>query len=406
MAACSEEDRRAWVSILPISQDEEPEEAAAPGPLGVTPDSSAVVAGRDTVFSVMRVPEEAGGREARIAGAAVSPDSTAIAMRLEGPAPAVLVWSRSKQTAFVAGTYPGGEALTVDWSPGGRLLAFGGREAGGRWTGGIFDAEVGLVGRQAVQRWLERQGQSIRFQSWVAPGRARFLVGPEEGGLAYVWDVPSGTFILEAHMEPLAANAPPGSPQRAGVFSLDLAGDPVPETVALFRGADGAPGALVLLDAGPGGVRGALTTPLLPYQALGLSGWKDASLGAELYQIAEVGGRTTLLLALPSRSSYAAIGFFQVIPAGALEPLPMLTPSGLAPAILPEGTVGEETKQIGVVDLDGDGRNEVVTATGRREGSAIRWSADVFRWDGTRLTLAPELSQAAVERIERLTEGR
>ncbi len=84
----------------------------------------------------------------------------------------------------------------------------------------------------------------------------------------------------------------------------------------------------------------------------------------------------------------------------------MLTPSGLAPAILPEGTVGEETKQIGVVDLDGDGRNEVVTATGRREGSAIRWSADVFRWDGTRLTLAPELSQAAVERIERLTEGR
>ena len=84
----------------------------------------------------------------------------------------------------------------------------------------------------------------------------------------------------------------------------------------------------------------------------------------------------------------------------------MVTESGMAPAILPEGTVGNETKQLGIADLDGDGASEVVTASGQRDASgAARWSADVFRWDGDRLVLAPALAPAALERIQQLEAG-
>ena len=365
-----------------------------------------MLAGRDTLFTVARVPEEAGGRAARIASASFSSDSTAIAMRLVGPVPSVVVWPRLRQAAQVVRTFPGGVVMTVDWSPAGRLLAFEGRDADGGAQAGIFDVEAGLVGRHAALRWLERRGQSVRFQSWVGPGRARFLVGPEEGGLAYVWDVPSGIFVLESHMAVLASQPPPGAPQRSGVFSLDLGGDPTPETVALFRTLEGVPGAYVLVDAGPGGVRGTATVPLVPAGAVGVADWKETTRGADLYQIAEIGGRPTLLLALPSESRFLAVGLFQLAAAGGLEPVTLAGPAGAAPAVFPEGVVGDETRQIGLADLDGDGAEEVVAATGRREAGVLRWSVEVYRWDGARLAPAPALAPAAMERIERLVGGR
>jgi hypothetical protein len=410
-AACSEEDRRAWVSILPISEDGEADERA-PGPFAVAADSTALLHGGDTLWTVARVPAEADGnalRPARIAAAVVSPDSSQVAFRLAGPTPAIYVWTRTRQSGVVARAFPGGGVTTLAWSPGGRLLAFEGHDAEGIPRSGVFDVETGLTGRHAVHRWLERLGRSIRFQSWVAPGRGRFLVGAgaaPEGGLAYVWDVPSGTFVLESHLASLGANAPAGTPQRGGIFSVDLAGDPLPETVALFRTAEGSPGALVLLDAGPGGVRATTAEPLLPAIALGLEGWKEAAAGPELYRIAEVGGRTTVLLAMPSRSPVAAIAFFQLDADGRLEPVPMVLETGMAPAILPDGTVGDQTKQLGIADLDGDGASEVVAASGARDAAGpVRWSADVFRLEGGRLVPAPALVPAALERIERLVAG-
>jgi len=85
LSACSEEDRRAWVSILPISDEES--DASASGPFTVTADSTAMLIGSDTLFTVARVPREAEGnviQPARIAAAVVSPDSTAVAVEL-GP---------------------------------------------------------------------------------------------------------------------------------------------------------------------------------------------------------------------------------------------------------------------------------------------------------------------------------
>jgi hypothetical protein len=410
LSACSEEDRRAWVSILPISDEESDASANASGPFTVTPDSTAMLIGGDTLFTVARVPRESEGnvlQPARIAATVVSPDSTAVAVELAGPTPAVVVWSRSRQTAVVVRTFPGGGVTTLAWSPGGRLLAFEGHDAAGTPRSGVFDVDTGLTGRHVVQRWLERQGMSIRFQSWMTEGRARLLIGTDPtGGLAYVWDIVSGTFLLESHVNALATNAPAGVPLRSGIFSVDLIGDPVPESVALYRTSDGSPGALVLLDAGPGGVRAATTQPLLPASAVGLQEWKEATAGPELYQIAEVGGRTTVLLAVPTQSRFVAIAFFQLDSDGRLEPVPMVTESGMAPAILLDGTVGNETKQLGITDLDGDGASEVVTASGQRDASgAARWSADVFRWDGDRLVLAPALAPAALERIQQLIEG-
>lgn len=412
LAACSEEDRRAWVSILPDTGEDE-EEATAEGPFSIARDSTAVLMGRDTLFTVGRIPARADGHplaNSRIGTAQLAPDSSSIAVALERPTPAVVVWSRPLQTAHVTATFPDGAVTTMAWSPDGRLLAYQGRGDDGVERSGVFDVRTGQNGRHPVLSWLERRGRSVRFQDWVDARHARFLVAPgaaPEGGLAHVWSIEAGAFVLEPHVEALRANAPAGRPVPGGVFSLDLAGDPHPETVALYRAASGAPGALVLQDAGPGGVRAAATEPLVALDVVGLEDWKDAERGPGLYQIVELGGRPTLLLTLPARVPITTVGIFQATPEGRLRLVTATSGSGAAPALFADGTVGHETHQLGFADLDGDGAAEVVAATGRANPvlGEIDWSAEVYRWDGDRLVAAPSLEPAAIERVEGLVGG-
>lgn len=414
LAACSEEDRRAWVSILPISQDEEPERGPAGGPLAIASDSTAILMGADTLFTLRRLP--ARGPDGAPLGprgfarAVMAPDTASVAVELTGATPAVVVWSRPRQTATVAGTFPGGAVVAMAWSPDGRLLAFDGRDREGLARIGLFDVRDTRTGRHAVVQWLARQRRSVRFQDWIDTRHARFLVSPgeaPEGGLAYVWDIERGAFLLEAHGSDLAAHAPRGRPQPGGVFSVDLMGDPTPETVALYQAPGGAPGALVLIDAGTGGVGAVTTEPLVALETLGFEKWEDAPRGATLYQMAVLGGRPTLLLALPSPVPLAILGFFQVGVDGRLQPVPVATPTGTVPAIFPDGSAGQQTYQLGLIDLDGDGSLEVVAAEGRvgAEGLAL-WEAQVYRWEGGLLIRAPDLDPAAVERLERLVGER
>ena len=83
---CSEEDRRAWVSILPLPAGESDSTAVAGGLTGeltIAADSAAVLIGSDTLFTRARLPARGPAgeplSEAPIVQVVSSPDSTAIA---------------------------------------------------------------------------------------------------------------------------------------------------------------------------------------------------------------------------------------------------------------------------------------------------------------------------------------
>ena len=405
-AGCSEQDRRAWVSILPGGGEEEAEEGPGVEGFGLSADSTAVLLDGDTLLTVHRLPTAAGGK---LAEAALSPDSSRVAWRTAGADPVAGVWTRARQAASPVGGSAGGRVDRLEWSPDGRFLAWQGRTAEGITRVGVYDAGLGRELGHPVLGWYARRGRSTWIQSWIDAGRLRVLVGPGaevEGGLAHAWDVRTGAFLFEEHLEPLAQAAPAGGVLvPGGVFSLDLLDDPAPETVALYRAAGtGAPAALVLRDRG--GQRMAVPTdPLAPLSALGATEWKEVERGATLHQIAELAGRPILLLELPDPvPSGRTIGFFQVGPDGRVGLLPVDSPAGERPAVFFEGRAAEGTVELGVIDLDGDGAREVVTAVGSTDAAGeARWRVAVYRYSAGRLTLAPELDAAAVEAIDRLT---
>ena len=77
-------------------------------------------------------------------------------------------------------------------------------------------------------------------------------------------------------------------------------------------------------------------------------------------------------------------------------------------AIFYDGVLGDVTSQLGLVDLDGDGGLEVVTAVGRQSTSTLEpvleWSVAPFRARADRLVPAPELEGAAREAVQRALE--
>ena len=410
LTACSEEDRKAWVSILPLPSGEEDTTAASEfsGELAIAPDSASVLIGSDTLFTSARVP----GRSP-IVEILPSPDSTAIAFIGRADRSVVGVWSRKRQVAGVAETYPGGGAASLTWSPDGRYLAFSGTAAGGLTRVGVFDGLEFRAESHPLLSWLTRERRSSRPQSWIDARRLRVLVAPgaePEGGLAYSWEVDGGTLVLESHIAPLAERAPSGSRlEPGGVFSLDMLGDGGPETVALYRATGGEPSALVLESRGRE-FRLTTTVPLVSPQALGLEDWKAVRRGAELYQVATLGGRASLLLNLPSSSALRAIGLFQAAPNGGLEPMTITGEGGPRPAIFYDGIFGDVTSQLGLVDLDGDGSLEVVSAAGRASTStlepSLEWTVAPFRTQGDQLVPAPDLHDSALEAIQRAIEQR
>ena len=174
--------------------------------------------------------------------------------------------------------------------------------------------------------------------------------------------------------------------------------------MALFRAPGGIPGALVLESRGDE-FRATPSVPLVPAAALGLESWDAVDRGAGLYQVATLGGATSLLLDLPSSSSLRAIGLFRAVAGGGLEPLVLSGEGEDLPAIFFDGVFGDVTSQLGLVDLDGDGSLEVVSAVGRATPTlepGIEWTVAPYRVraDG-RLTPAPDLSDPALESVRR-----
>ncbi|MGH7565407.1 MAG: hypothetical protein ACREK2_01110 [Gemmatimonadota bacterium] len=419
LTGCSEEDRRAWVSILPLPSGGQDTTAASDGfsgELAITADSAAVLLGSDTLFTRTRVtgrnPSGEPLSDSPIVEVVPSPDSTAIAFVAGSDRSVVGVWSRRRQVAAVAEVYAGGAADSLSWSPDGRYLAYRGSAAGDLTRVGVFDAMEFRTKTHPLLSWLARDRKASWPQSWINASRLRVLVapGPEmEGGLAFSWEVDGGSLLLESHLDPLAERAPAGSRlEPGGVLSLDLLGDPAPETVALFRAAGGAPGALVMESRG-NEFRVAATVPLVPAAALGLEDWEPVRRGAILYQVATIGGRACLLLDLPSSSTMRAIGLFQAGPDGGLEPMTIAGEGEDRPAIFYDGIFGDVTSQLGLVDLDGDGSLEVVGAVGRAATSTlepeIEWTVAPFRAPGNgRLVPAPDLSDSALETVRRAAE--
>lgn len=409
LSGCSEEDRKAWVSILPLNSAGEDTTAVVDGPrdLAIAADSAAVLLGPDTLFTSARVP----GRPP-IVEVVASPDSTSIAFVGGADRHVVGVWSRRRQVAGIAEEFPGGGGATPFWSPNGRYLAYSGTGGSGVIRVGVFDGLEFRARTHPLLSWLNRERKASWPQGWIDESRLRLLVapGPEpSGGLAYSWELDGGAFLLEADVEPLAERAPPGTRlERGGVVSLDLLGDAAPETLALFRTADGTPGALVLERRGTG-FRAAPTVPIVAAEALGLESWEAARRGAALHQIATLGGRTSLLLDLPSSSTLRALGIFQAGAGGVLEPMTVTGEGGGRPAIFYDGIFGDVTSQLGLVDLDGDGGFEVVSAVGRADPSSIepglQWTVAPFRARDGRLVPAPDLEAAALETVQRAVGG-
>jgi hypothetical protein len=415
LTACSEEDRKAWVSILPLPGETDTVGPAGErsGALAISADSAAVLLGADTLFTKARLPGRTSlGRplsESPIVEVVPSPDSMSIAFVGGADRNVVGVWSRRRQVAAVAEAFDGGAAGSLSWSPDGRYLAYSGTDAGGLSRVGVFDGMEFRTEIHPLLAWFGRERKATRPQSWIDERRLRVLVAPgaaAEGGLAFSWELEGGTLLLESHLEPLAARAPPGSRlERGGVASLDLLGDAGVETVALYRAPGGEPGALVLESRGSD-LRATATVPLVPAAALGIDDWAPLQRGAMLYQVASLGGRATLLLDLPSATSLRAIGLFQVAPGGRLEPMRISGEGQERPAIFYDGIFGDLTSQLGLVDLDGNGSLEVVSAVGRASASTltpeIEWTAAPFRATGDgRLVPAPELGDSALETVRR-----
>ena len=407
LGGCSEEDRKAWVSILPIPSGDEDSTAIPGGPrdLSVTADSAAVLLGADTLFTTARVP----GRPA-IVEVVPSPDSTSIAFVGGADRGVVGVWSRRRQVAAIAEEFPGGGAATPSWSPNGRYFTYSGTTVADVSRVGVFDALEFRAETHPLLSWLSRQRQASWPQAWIDEGRLRLLVapGPEPtGGLAYSWELEGGTFVLESDVEPLANRAPPGSRlERGGVVSLDLFGDGTPETLALFRTSDGAPAALVLERRGTE-YRATPTSPLVGPETLGLEGWDSVRRGATLYQVATLAGRTSMLLDLPSGTTLRALGIFLAAADGGLAPMTVTGgEGGNRPAIFYDGIFGDVTSQLGLVDLDGDGGFEVVSALGRADAGTLEpdleWTVTPFRARDGRLVPAPDLEPAALETVQRV----
>ena len=414
LTACSEEDRRAWVSILPLPSDDADTLAtrSLTGEIRVAPDSAAVLIGSDTLFTRSRVPGAGPGgeplSESPIVAIFPSPDSTDIAFVSGAERSVVGVWSRRRQLAGIAEEYPGGGADGLTWSPDGRYLAHRGSGPDGATRAGVFDVAAFRPATHPVLAWLGREGRSAWPQGWIDAGRLRLLVAPGremEGGLAYSWEIAGGALMLESHLAPLAERAPPGSSlEPGGAFSLDLLGDAAPETVALFRSAEGIPGALVMESRG-GGFRVTPSMPLIRASALGLEDWESVERGAALYQVATLGGATALLLDLPASTTLRTVGLFQAATGGGLEPMILTGDGEDRPAIFFDGIFGDVTSQLGLVDLDEDGSLEVVSAIGRAAPTlepGIEWTVTPYRAraDG-RLVPAPELRESALETVRR-----
>lgn len=411
VGGCGEEERSARPPFPPAGDDQESRDPEPPrGSLGVSSDGRAVLLGRDTLFTAERLPRRNPGGivdSTLFHDVVLSPDSALVAFTTAGEA--VGIWSRTSQTARIVDVFPGGSADSVTWAPRGRWLAWTGSTSGGISRVAISDP-AGRRLRHRVVEWLLREGRSTTLEGWIDAGRLRVLVATDPGGagrLAYVWDVPGNHFTVEEHIEPLIEHARGGPPVPGGVFSLDLAGDGVPETVALFRSSDGGPAALVLESRGRG-YRAQVTDPLIDPADLGLGSWEEGSGRIRLYAPARLASGTALLLELPSaRPGLAAIGVFRMGAEGRLEPLLAATPQGDLPAVFFDGQPGEESYQLGLVDLDGDGTTELVSAVGRMTGDhesrSVHWRATVFRERGGRLVAAPELESAALERVAAAT---
>jgi len=214
-------------------------------------------------------------------------------------------------------------------------------------------------------------------------------------------------FILESHIEPLVERAPPQPPVTGGVFSVDLVGDEAPETVALYRSTGGAPAAL-LLESRAGEFRARTTDPLLEPADVGLERWEEGTSALGLYAPLRVDGLPLLLIELPSSvPAVTTVAAYRVAGDGALQPALVATPEGAVAAVFQDGQVGDESRQLGVVDLDGDRSPEIVVAVGIRVEAvgapSVRWRATVLGWTRGGLVSRPELEALALDRIARVT---
>lgn len=415
-AAGCEEERRAWVSILPVGGEDEEETASEDrpdGPLGISEDGRAVLLGEDTLFTADRLPSRARGavgvEPLRFQRVVFSPDSSRVAFWTAGAHEAVGLWSRAGQTGLFLDVFPGGRVDSLAWAPEGRFLAWGGRSSEGISRVSMADP-AGRRLRHPVLETLAREDRPAILQGWIDPVRARVLVipGPRaSGGLAYVWDALLNNFILESHIEPLVQRAPPAAPAPGAIFSVDLVGDAAPETVALYRSAGGAPAAL-LLENRAGEFRARTTDPLLEPADVGLERWEDGTRVLGLYAPLRIAGVPLLLLELPSPApGISTVVAYRVGGDGVLETARVATPEGSVAAIFQDGQVGDESRQLGVVDLDEDGSPELVAAVGTRieaDGTpSVRWRATVLGWSESRLVPRPELEAEALVRIARAT---
>ena len=388
-------------------EEERPAPIALGGELRVSADSTAVLLGPNVLFDGDR-PGVSGDAQVRFASVAISPDSSHIAFATT--AGRLGVWSRLAQAAQTVATPEDGRLGSLAWAPAGPFLAYQIADEDGRVRTEIYSARSGRTAPHPVSEWLNRNGRSVVFSEWVDHQRLRLQIESDPEGLDYLWDPVNVMFAVENHLEPLAESAPSGATlERGGVFSVDLLGDATPESVALYRSAEGAPSAL-LLEQRVDGYRVRSTEPLLDLDVLGFDAWENVSGGASLRLVSELGDRPVLLLTFPSsRPPLSAIGLFEVSSDGQLAAIEAVTRSGPQPAFFFDGQTSIGSNEVGLLDLDEDGGFEVVVATGRVEGQApdrrMGWRASAFRWANGRLVPAPELEAVALERIERLIAG-